>query len=143
MDKINQNRISSINYGSVKPAKGEVKTMEQSLKEMIKNVLARAEREVPEYGDFAPVYENIKNHNKNLCPSEFQLKIESIPKGIENAEITRVLKLVAGKDGSSYSSSRSIAYGTKSEILDLLKSQEILSKIKNAAVKLSEDLSDM
>lgn len=143
MDKINKNRINEINYQGIKPVKGEGKSMEQSLKKMVNQILVRAEREVPEYGDFAPVYEEIKNISQSLCPTDYVLKISKLPKEIKNNETTRVLELVAYKLPAPYKASRAIAYGTKEEILNQLKSEEIFTKVEQTAKDLSEDLSDM
>lgn len=143
MNKINQNKINNTQFKGLKPAKSEAVNMELDFKKMLNQILVRAEREVPEYGDFAPVYEILKNVDRTLCPTDFMLRISKLPKGMENSETTRVLELVAYKVPTPYKSVRTLAYGTKEEILNKLKSGEITSEIEMTAKKLSEDLSDI
>ncbi len=143
MNKINNNKTNNINFEGVKPAKVEVKNMEQDFRKMLNQILARAEREVPEYGDFAPVYEEVKNIDRSLCPTDFMIKIYKLPKRVENDETARMVELIAFKFPAPYQASRGLAYGTKEEILRQLKSGEMIAKMEETAKKLSEDLIDI
>lgn len=121
----------------------EIKTMEEQIKKMINDVLKRAEREVPEYGEFAPVYEEFKNTDKELIATDFMLKITKPPKNIENHQTRRYLEVVAYKLPAPYKTSRIIASGTKDEILNALKDETLCEKIDKAARELSDNLYDV
>ena len=142
------NNINSANFqggiGRTNPKTAkEIKTMEEHIKKMVQDILARAEREVPEYGDFAPVYEEFKNPLKELCATDFMLKITKPPKHIENHEKKRYLEVVAYKLPAPIKSTRIIAVGGKDDILAKLKDNETLLKIDKAVRELSDNLEDV
>lgn len=148
MTEFNPQKLNKINFqGGVKRAAAkapkEIKTMEEHIKKMVQDILTRAEREVPEYGDFAPVYEEFKNPLKELCATDFMLKITKPPKHIENHEKKRYLEVVAYKLPAPIKSTRIIAVGEKDTILSKLKDKEILEKIDKAVRELSENLNDV
>jgi len=148
MTEFNPHKLNNTNFqgrigrAGSKAAK-EIKTMEEHIKTMVRDILARAEREVPEYGDFAPVYEEFKNPLQELCATDFMLKITKPPKHIENHEKKRYLEVVAYKLPAPIKATRIIAVGNKEDILSKLKDKETLEKINKAARELSENLEDV
>ena len=144
MDRINHNKIQNTEFGGIKPpVKGTVK-MEEQIKVIIENILKRAEREVPEYGEFKSVYEEFKNtDNKLRNVTEFKLRITKPPKNIEGNETMRYLELAAYNSPSPYVAERVICAGSKDEILKELKNPDLYEKIKEKCIKLSDDMSSI
>lgn len=142
-NKINHNRVNKINFSGIKPKANEVKNMDELIKKMVADLLARAEREVPEYGDFKIVYEEFKNPDKSLFATDFMLKITKPPKEIEGHEKQRYLELVAYNVPSPYIAEKVIGRGNKEEILAQLKDNELCTKIKEKLIQLSRDLEDI
>ncbi len=148
MTEFNTNKLNNTNFqGKISRAASkapkEIKTMEEHIKKMVQDILARAEREVPEYGDFAPVYEEFKNPLRELCATDFMLKITKPPKHIENHEKKRYLEVIAYKLPTPIKSTQIIAVGEKEDILSKLKDKETLEKINKVVRELSENLNDV
>lgn len=148
MTEFNPHKLNNTNFQSGIGRTGskavkEIKTMEEHIKKMVQDILARAEREVPEYGDFAPVYEEFKNPLKELCATDFMLKITKPPKHIENHEKKRYLEVVAYKLPTPIKSTCIIAVGGKEDILAKLKDKETLEKINKTIRELSDNLEDV
>ena len=142
-NRINHNKISNTQFGGIKPKANEVKNMDELIKKMVADLLARAEREVPEYGDFKIVYEQFKNPDKSMVATDFMLKITKPPKNIEGHEKKRYLELVAYNLPSPYIAEKVIGHGTKEEILAQLKDEGLNAKIKEKLIQLSKDLEDI
>lgn len=119
----------------------EVNTMKQHIEKMIKDVCIRAEREVPEYGDFKMVYEEFKNPDKELCATDFMLKI--VKPNLKGYEKVRNLEIVAYKLPLPYKAERVIATGSKEDILKKLKSNDLQAEIEKAVKDLSKNLEDV
>lgn len=96
----------------------------------VKNLFKRAEREVPENLDFAPVKEVILNNSK-----EFHLKIIADPVDIRNSR--RVI-LSTGIPETQYSASLSLAKGTKAEILKTLSEDDFSKQVLKYMKELEE-----
>ena len=140
MNKIN--KINNSNFSGIKPKSKEVKTMEQHIKKIVNDVLSRAEREVPPYGEFAPVFEEFKNTNSALDATHFMLKIVKPPKNIEGHETLRNIELTAYKVPTPYKASVIIKSGTKDDIIEKLKTPEFHKEIEESFKTLSHDLND-
>ena len=112
MNKINPIQHNKANFKGAKIPQKEVKTMEETFKKFVKVLRDRAEREVPEYGDFAPVYEQFANTTKELSATDFMLKISKPPKSVEANEKIRNLEVVAYRLPSQYMAECIVATGT-------------------------------
>ena len=143
MNEINPAKLNKTNFKGMKNMNKEIKSLENCIKSSLTMLRIRAEREVAEYGDFAPVYEQFANPDKSLCATDFMLKISKPPKNIEGHEKIRNLEVVAYKLPHPYKAERIIAAGNKEEILKQLKSDEVYSKIESAVKSLSHDLEDI
>ncbi len=144
MDKITPGKIDKKNsFHGVKNSADEVKKMEELIQKFVKTIHARAEREVPEYGDFAPVYEQFANPDKSMTATDFMLKISKPPKTIAGHERIRNLEVVAYRLPLPYKAERIIASGDKEEILKRLQDPEIIEKINKTAKSLSNSLEDI
>ena len=143
MNRINKaNKVNNSNFNGIKPKTKEVKTMEQQVKKIINDVLVRAEREVPPYGDFAPVYEEFKNTDTSLKATDFMLKIVKPPSNIKGHEKLRYIELSAYQLPMPYKMSRLIAKGTKEEILQQLKEEDFFETITKNFSEMSRNLGE-
>ena len=109
--------------------------MEEKIKKMIKDILAR-EREVYEYGDFAPVYEEFKNTDKELLATDFMIKIYHISD--ENSKTKRALELLAYKLPTPYRATQIIETGTKEDILNKLRDNNLCKEVDTIFRRLSK-----
>ena len=143
--KVNKFSMNNIKRTVVTHKIKEVKGMKQNVKQMVETLLEKAKdsRALPDYGDFSPLYTEFKNPNSNLCATDFMLKIVKPHSSIEGHETKRNLELVAYKLPSPYIAERLLATGTTEEILETLKSPELLEKITSATESLSKSLEDI
>ena len=103
---------------------------------MLNKLISRAEREVAEYGSFAPVFEEFKNTNPKLNIDRYQLKILKMPKEDVADETKRFIEATVFAPAGDYKANLLIGSGTKEEILKQLKSEEFVDKLNNAYIKL-------
>lgn len=143
MKEINTDQIHRTNFKGIKRVNKEEKTLDSCIDLYTKKLLARAEREVPEYGEFTPVYEQFANPDKSLSATDFMLKIAKPPKTIQGHEKIRNLTVVAYRLPLPYKAERIIATGNKDDILKELQSPEVFDKIRQAANSLSYNLEDV
>ena len=140
MNKINKQNINNSNFESIKPKSKEVKTMKKSIEKVINTIRLRAEREVPEFGDFAPVFEEFKNMDKALEATDFMLKIVKPPKTIEGHEKLRYIELTAYKLPTPYKVTKLVGRGSKEDILKQLDEPEFFNKVEESFKSMSENL---
>lgn len=137
------NRINPINKivsKGISKMHEEELTYEEKIQKMVKNLLARAEREVPEYGDFKSVYEEFPNTDKSITATDFMLKINKpLTKGSEKM---RNLVAVAYDIPHPYKTEQTIVHGTKKEVLDALKSEDLPSKLEKIYKELADHLAE-
>ncbi len=143
MNKINTVNLNKTNFKGLQKMDNNVKSLDENIDESLKKLQERAQREVSEYGDFSPVYEQFKNTDKSLCATDFLLKIAKPPKNIEGHEKIRNLEVCAYKLPHSYRAERIITTGSKDEILKALSSKDLPQQIKSAIISLSENLEDI
>lgn len=142
MEKIQTQKFNRVKINIIpKNSKKEGNKMKEHIEKMIKDVYARAEREVPEYGDFKMVYEEFKNPDKDLCATDFMLKV--VKPNLKGYEKVRNLELVAYNLPMPYKAERIIATGSKEEILEKLKSKDLQTELEKAVRELSKNLEDV
>ncbi len=138
MDRINP--INKILSKGISKMHEEELTLEEKIQKTVKNLLARAEREVPEYGDFKSVYEEFPNTDKSITATDFMLKINKpLTKGSEKM---RNLIAVAYDIPHPYKTEQTLTHGTKQEILDALRSNDLPKKLEKIYKELAEHLSE-
>ncbi len=115
--------------------------IQQNIQNLVENLSARAEREVPEYGDFAPVVEEIKNPDKNLSATHFAVKIYK-PTTMDD-EKYRCVEAIAYAVPKPYKAEMPLVGGYKDEILNKINSDEFAEKLNSVFAKLSKDLEDV
>lgn len=142
-NRINQNRIAKTNFQGITPKGKDVKNMDELIKKMITDLLNRAEREVPEYGEFKVVWEEFKNPDKNLNATDFLIKITKPPKELKGTEKERYLEVAALRRGTPYGAESVIGFGTKEDILNKLKEENLCDLVKEKLIALAKDLENI
>ena len=142
-NKINQNKMQNSQFRGVKPKTTEVKTVEKLIKDIVTDTVDRAERYVAEYGSFTFPEKKFKNPDARLVVDEFWFGIEQPPKGIENYQKNRSVKLYASKKNSDRIVEVMLAYGTKDEILAKMKDADFVQKMKEYVKNISYHLEDL
>lgn len=133
INQINTTKFQAVN--GVNKMDSE-KTYEDNVYEMIDKVIARAEREVPDYGDFAPVYEEFANKNNDLSIGRYQLKVLKMPKTDVPDEKKRFIQAAVYSKAGDYKADVLLASGHKSKIMNILKSDDFPVKLNDAFVNL-------
>lgn len=139
--------MNEINPITLKQPKIKIKgkTEMQTLNEMTKELaekLKNRDREVPEYGDFRIVSEEIENPDKSLPATNFVLQISKPSKNIENHEKLRDLKAVAYNLPHPYKAEILLATGSKQDVLNALEDEELLENLPKIFKKLAFDMQE-
>lgn len=138
------NEINPINIKQPKikiKGKTEMQTLNEITKELAEKLKNR-DREVPEYGDFRIVSEEIENPDKSLPATNFVLQISKPSKNIENHEKLRDLKAVAYNLPHPYKAEILLATGSKQDVLKALEDEEILENLPKIFKKLAFDMQE-
>ena len=137
MKKIINAQVQNKNFvNGVKKMTEKTNSYTDSFYKMLKDLIKRAEREVPEYGDFAPVYENFKNLNPNLDVDRYQLRIFKMPKSQVPDETKRYLEAEVFTKSGAYKADMLLGSGNKDEIMKQLKSEDFVDKLNEAYIQL-------
>lgn len=126
-------------YGLTQNAKNgaKISTYEKLISDLAKRVESP---EVPEYGDFSSVYEKMKNTDETLSATDFILKVVQAPITVLQYQKKRNLEFVAYRLPFQYKSTRVIATGSKSDIIEVLKNPELAAELEKVAKTLSKSL---
>lgn len=135
------NRVQNTNFKGIKQMPQEELTFNEEVQKMVQNLSARAEREVPEYGNFKEVFEIVPNKDKNARALGYALKIRKPL--IKGDEKLRGLEAVVYDSRSDYMCERVIAKGSKEDILKALQDKDLVNKLEVAYVELSKNLEDI
>ena len=136
-NKIINAQVQNKNFvNGVKKMSEKANNYTDSFYKMLKDLTERAEREVPEYGDFAPVYENFKNLNPKLDVDRYQLRIFKMPKAQVADETKRYLEAEVFTKAGTYKANILLGSGNKEEILKQLKSDDFVDKLNEAYIQL-------
>lgn len=121
--------------------KTEMQTLNEITKELAEKLKNR-DREVPEYGDFRIVSEEIENPDKSLPATNFVLQISKPSKNIKNHEKLRDLKAVAYNLPHPYKAEILLATGSKQDVLNALEDEELLENLPKIFKKLAFDMQE-
>ena len=136
-NKIHQNQIPSFkSINGVKDVNNQEYNYEDEINKLIEKVANRAEREVPEYGYFAPVYEEFKNKDSQLDIEKYRLKVLKMPKADVPDETKRYIEAAVFVPGSDYKADMLIGSGKKAEIIELLRSEKFPERLKSVYQRL-------
>lgn len=111
--------------------------------ELCSNLIPKVESMVPEVGDFKIVYTECKVSDRNLCLTDILLKVEPLPKHLHSADNQRYFTIVGYKLPVPIKCSHILCRGTKEEILHLLKSESLISRIETLIQRLNDNLDDV
>lgn len=113
------------------------------ISELINNLIPKVESSVPETGDFTQVYSEYKNKDRSSCLTDVMLKVEPLPKHIEDYANYRYLTCVGYKLPAPIKSSCILLKGNKAEILKLLYDESLVERLKSVIKNLSDNLADV
>ena len=128
------NNVNQVNFKGLNKMKNVEPVFEEQIKTLIQKILERSEREVPEYGDFKMVYEILPNIKKELSATDFVLRIE---RPAESEPTLRTLDAVAYKVPLIKRYERTLASGTKDDILKAMNDEGFADKVKETFERLS------
>jgi len=138
----------SINSKNINAAFGAKKMDEKEMSfqdrvdEMVSKTSDRAELEVPEYGDFAPVMEFMDNTNKDLPVGKYGIKIYKMPKDIVEDPKQRYIEAAVYMPAGDYKADMVVGSGHKDKILEILNSPEFPEKLNRAYGELLDVIED-
>ncbi len=134
------NKIQNINTGNiyeVRSVANEDMTFDEQVSKIIKDILVRAEREVPEYGDFRPVREFMPNLDKGTTAvGKYGLSIYKMPKDVVPDPKQRFIEAAAYVPRGDYKATLIVDSGNKKEILEKIKDPEFAEKLNDAYAQL-------
>lgn len=113
------------------------------IEEKLKTVIERVEREVPESGDFMPVYEDIPESDENHIIYLYRIMVMKMPTVDVPDETKRFVKIITYIKYCDYKASTLVAGGNKAKILDSLKQEnyvELLFKTFEGLIDSSRDV---
>lgn len=128
------NKTDTVKFEGIKKMPKSVESLEKQIEKMISKLTERAEREVADYGDFAPVFETMANPDKKLKATNYVLKIHK-PQGSDPK--VRILDAAAYQMPSPYKYERTLIEGTKEEILKALKEKDFITQTKETFERLA------
>lgn len=135
--KIINAQVQNQNFvNGVKKMTEKTSSYTDSFYKMLQKLIERAEREVPEYGDFAPVYENFKNTNPNLNVDRYQLRIFKKPKSEVADETKRYIEAEVYTKAGTYKATVLLGTGKKEDIIKQLRSEGFVDELNNSYIQL-------
>ena len=144
MTEINQINQNKINFKGATKMNNENKpeTIEDFANTAVKNLANRAEREVPQDGDFAPVSERYINHNPDVYANEMLLQVVPLPQSLKNEPNYNKLRyLQAVVKSPLEQTARSVLLcGTKKQVLEALNDENLPLRAAAKFDELAEDL---
>lgn len=110
--------------------------------ELIRNLIPKVESKVPETGNFNAVYAECKVDDRNFCLTDILLKVEQLPEHLHSPDDQRYLTIVGYKLPTPIKCSQILYKGTKEEILQILRSESLISRIETIIQRLNDNLYD-
>lgn len=113
--------------------------------QLILRILKRAEDEVPEHGDFAPLFEffDAPVASERNVVSRYGLEIFKMPYDIQPDPMIRYMRANAYDPSGQYRSGMIVGSGTKSDILVQLRSEDFANEIGYTFGELRNHLKDL
>lgn len=117
------------------------KTYQDWFFETLYSLIDRIEREMPEYGDFAPIYEQFPNCFPNMPIDRFRIEAMKMPKCTVEDPKQRYVKVTA-YDNSNSKIYTLIAGGYKADILKRLREEDFIYELDRTYKRLAWELSN-
>lgn len=113
----------------------EINPLDINLAKIQMNLAKRCEREVPENGDFAPVFESFKNQDPTINLSEIIITCKHNKNNPGTKNINRILLAKIAKKDNGIKNMQ-LFDGTKKELLEYLNTQEFFKTCKSGCLNL-------
>lgn len=140
MNRILNNNLkqSNITFNSKKSE--ENNSMEDTIQSAINKLVQRGQREMPEYGDFAPIIEKFTNTDDNLKIGEPSIKI--VYANYNKDKTLKRLELdIPSKSGLS-KANIAMELADKKDILDVLSDENLKNRIEKNMQKVANEFKD-
>jgi len=136
MIKLNNNTNE---YMKILKTQGKPKmNINESITKLINNIKTNAENYVSDSQYYRPVNESVRNESDKLYCKAFGLTIEQTP----DNPARHFLELNMLHPKMSIQTSRTLAAGDKTEIIDYLKDKDVSKLIKTNLLEMSENLKE-
>ena len=142
MDNNIQNYNVNRTFGAKKMEEKQPKNFQEQVDMTVAKLAERSEREVPEYGDFAPViefFDNLDEASKNTV-GKYGIMVLKLPKNVRPDPKQRYIEASAYEPTGNYKSKMYVGSGYKEDIHhDLYK---FTDKLADVYAKLADSLND-
>lgn len=120
------------------------KSFQDYVEDVVWRVVDRVETEVPDVGNFDPVFEFFTNPSLKTKDDvgKYGLRVYKMRKDIVPDPSKRYVEAAAYDPSGSYKADMVVASGTKSEVLETMRKDEFLEKLFHAYSNLTELLHD-
>lgn len=115
--------------------------MEELIKTLVNELIKRASKEVPDQGDFDTVEVLLPNTDEKLCVETYGLEFMQPPKGVENRDTKRGIKIVGYKGEVGVEILMGV--GTKDNLIEMLNDESFIDDLVECAFKLNDSLRDL
>ena len=111
---------------------------------LAERVLSRIEHEIPQFGYFAPVYENFYNNDEATkhIAGLFRLRIYKMPADIVPDPEKRYIEASVFDNGGCYKAEMLVGSGNKEEIIAIMKIEKFRLKLYDTYIRLLDMLRD-
>lgn len=144
MTKINNNQNQNLNInfrGSEKMSSlPEPKFLVEEITELRDTIRCRCEREMPEYGDFAPIVESFDNKDKSIHAGNIQLKCAKAPNNIENHHKKRYVQVILHDPNNVNYAESILVTGDKYDVMAEISRDKFIENLKLKITELSDIL---
>lgn len=122
----------------------EPKNFREQVERMLEKLIVRAEKEVPEYGDFAPVTELFPNldYDSSDIVGMYGVTILKLPASIRPDPKRRYIEANAYEPTGSYKAKMFVAGGHKEMILSKIRDRKFIDDLCRIYAKLFDCLKD-
>jgi hypothetical protein len=137
--------IPNVNFNGthgVKNMTGKDKSFQDYVDEMVEKVADRAEKEVPEYGEFTSVTEYMPNPEPSDPVSKYALSVLKMPKDVVSDPKQRYIQATAYIQNSDYKATMLIGAGHKEKIMQILNNPKFPEKLNQTYGKLLDAIED-
>jgi len=110
----------------------EINPLDINIAKIQQKLLSRLEREVPENGDFAPVFEEYKSKDPTLDLSTLKVICKYIKDNAPKKD-TRALEIICTEKSNNNERARTLTQGTKKQILEYLNGSDYFNTCKKFA----------
>lgn len=116
---------------------------QDQIDELCANLAKRVPTEVPEEGDFEPVFEFTPNYGTIKDVSKYSLYVTKLPADIVPDPKMRYIIAAAYLPGGVYKADSSVEHGHKEEIIKILKDPQFAKKLYSKFGKLVEIIQNL